>query len=56
MQAALLGLFRLAHAWNQVNRIKRMRLLHVVFAAYIPTWRKEAVADFFCKGKQKSRA
>ncbi len=27
MQAALLGLFKLAHAWNQVNPTKRMGLL-----------------------------
>ncbi|MEI7848912.1 MAG: type IV secretory system conjugative DNA transfer family protein [Chloroflexota bacterium] len=45
MQAALLGLFKLAHAWNQVNPTKRMGLLHVVFAAYNPTWRKEAMAE-----------
>ncbi len=45
MQAALLGLFKLAHAWNQSHPNKRMGLLHVVFAAYNPAWRKEAMAE-----------
>ena len=45
MQAALLGLFKLAHAWNQVNPLKRMGLLHVVFAAYNPAWRKDAMSE-----------
>ncbi len=45
MQAALLGLFRLAHAWNQVNPTKRMGLLHVVFAAYNQAWRRDAMAE-----------
>jgi hypothetical protein len=45
MQAALLGLFKLAHAWNQANPLERMGLLHVVFAAYNSTWRKDAMAE-----------
>ena len=45
MQAALLGLFKLAHAWNLSHPTKRMGLLHVVFAAYNPAWRKEAMAE-----------
>lgn len=45
MQAALLGLFKLAHAWNLSHPNKRMGLLHVVFAAYNPSWRKEAMAE-----------
>lgn len=45
MQAALLGLFKLAHAWNLAHPNKRMGLLHVVFAAYNPAWRKEAMAE-----------
>lgn len=45
MQAALLGLFKLAHAWNLSHPTKRMGLLHVVFAAYNPVWRKEAMAE-----------
>ncbi len=45
MQAALLGLFKLAHAWNQAHPYKRMGLLHVVFAAYNPAWRREAMAE-----------
>ena len=34
MQAALLGLFRLAHAWNLKHPDRCMGLLHVVFAAF----------------------
>ena len=44
MQAALLGLFRIAHAWNQHNPQERMGLLHVVFAAYNTDWRHNALA------------
>ena len=39
MQAALLGLFRLAHAWNMEHPEFRMGLLHVVFAAFKQEWR-----------------
>jgi len=45
MQAALLGLFKLAHAWNRAHPTKRMGLLHVVFAAYNPAWREKAMAE-----------
>jgi hypothetical protein len=38
MQAALLALFRLAHAWNKHNQ-EKMGLLHVVFAAFNVHWR-----------------
>ena len=44
MQAALLGLFRLAHAWNMGHPGESMGLLHTVFAAYNQRWRREAVA------------
>jgi hypothetical protein len=43
MQAALLGLFRIAHAWNMHNPDHRMGLLHVVFAAFNGFWRHEAM-------------
>ncbi len=39
MQAALLGLFKLAHAWNMQHPEFRMGLLHVVFAAFKQDWR-----------------
>lgn len=42
MQAALLGLFRIAHAWNQYEKNK-MGLLHVVFSAFNTTWRHAAM-------------
>ena len=44
MQAALLGLFRLAHAWNQKHPDRCMGLLHVVFAAFNTGWRHNAMA------------
>ena len=44
MQAALLGLFRLAHTWNRQHPDYRMGLLHVVFAAYNAEWRHSAMA------------
>jgi hypothetical protein len=44
MQAALLGLFRLAHAWNLKHPERRMGLLHVVFAAFNTGWRRSAMA------------
>jgi len=44
MQAALLGLFRLAHTWNREHPDYSMGLLHVVFAAYNPEWRHSAMA------------
>lgn len=44
MQAALLGLFRLAHAWNMKHPKRRMGLLHVVFAAFNTDWRHSAIA------------
>ncbi|MGE5375040.1 MAG: type IV secretion system DNA-binding domain-containing protein [Bacteroidota bacterium] len=42
MQAALLALFRLAHAWNKHNP-EKMGLLHVVFAAFNIRWRHAAI-------------
>jgi hypothetical protein len=42
MQAALLALFRLAHAWNKHNQ-EKMGLLHVVFAAFNVRWRHAAM-------------
>ena len=44
MQAALLGLFRLAHVWNQRQQDVRMGLLHVVFAAFNADWRHSTMA------------
>ena len=44
MQAALLGLFRLAHVWNQHHPGARLGLLHVVFAAFNTEWRRNALA------------
>ncbi|MBX3038597.1 MAG: type IV secretion system DNA-binding domain-containing protein [Anaerolineales bacterium] len=43
MQAALLGLFRLAHVWNQ-KHASGLGLLHVVFMAFNKNWRHKAVA------------
>ena len=42
MQAALLALFRLAHAWNKHN-LEKMGLLHVVFSAFNLEWRHAAM-------------
>jgi len=42
MQAALLALFRLAHAWNKHNK-EKMGLLHVVFSAFNVRWRHAAM-------------
>ncbi len=44
MQAALLGLFRLAHVWNRHNPQAGLGLLHVVFMAFNKTWRHKAMA------------
>ena len=44
MQAALLALFRLAHAWNMEHPDQAMGLLHVIFAAFNPEWRMQAMA------------
>ncbi|GAB4577504.1 MAG: hypothetical protein Fur0022_02350 [Anaerolineales bacterium] len=44
MQAALLGLFRLAHAWNAHHQENPLGLLHVVFAAFNAEWRHNAMA------------
>jgi hypothetical protein len=44
MQAALLGLFRIAHAWNMRYPEERLGLLHVVFAAFNTEWRHTALA------------
>lgn len=44
MQAALLGLFRLAHVWNQQHPDDGLGLLHVVFMAFNKEWRHEAMA------------
>jgi hypothetical protein len=43
MQAALLGLFKLAHAWNRNRPDQAMGLLHVVFAAFNAEWRHIAM-------------
>ncbi len=44
MQAALLGLFRLAHVWNQHHREDGLGLLHVVFMAFNKEWRHKAMS------------
>jgi hypothetical protein len=44
MQAALLGLFRLAHVWNQHHPGTSLGLMHVVFAAFNTDWRRNALA------------
>jgi len=44
MQAALLGLFRLAHAWNMAYPDRRMGLLHTVFAAFNADWRHDTLS------------
>jgi len=44
MQAALLGLFRLAHVWNQYHPGDGLGLLHVVFMAFNLDWRHAAMA------------
>jgi hypothetical protein len=44
MQAALLGLFRLAHVWNQNYPEAGLGLLHVVFMAFNKNWRHKAMA------------
>jgi hypothetical protein len=44
MQAALLGLFRLAHVWNQHHPEDCLGLLHVVFMAFNKDWRHKAMA------------
>lgn len=42
MQAGLVGLFRIAHAWNrQAPEGRRMGLMHLVFLAHRPEWRRE---------------
>ena len=41
MQAALLALFRIAHAWNAYHPENKMGLLHVVFAAFNDKWRHD---------------
>lgn len=41
MQAALLALFKIAHAWNKHNE-EKMGLLHVVFMAFNQKWRHAA--------------
>ncbi len=44
MQAALLGLFRLAHVWNQNHPDDGLGLLHVVFMAFNKEWRHKAMS------------
>lgn len=44
MQAALLGLFRLAHVWNQNHPEDGLGLLHVVFMAFNKEWRHKAMS------------
>jgi hypothetical protein len=45
MQAALLALFQISHAWNMHHKsqTQMMGLLHVVFAAYNERWRHDAL-------------
>lgn len=44
MQAALLALFKIAHAWNQQEKnLEKMGLLHVVFSAFNVKWRHAAL-------------
>jgi len=45
MQAALLGLFRLAHVWNLSHPGDGLGLLHVVFMAFNKEWRHLAMAQ-----------
>jgi len=45
MQAALLGLFRLAHVWNLSHPGDGLGLLHVVFMAFNKEWRHMAMAQ-----------
>ncbi|GAB4577336.1 MAG: hypothetical protein Fur0022_00670 [Anaerolineales bacterium] len=45
MQATLLGLFKLAHAWNRGHPDEnKLGLLHTVFAAFNTQWRHAAMA------------
>jgi hypothetical protein len=44
MQAALLGLFRLAHVWNQHHPEAGLGFLHVVFIVFNKNWRHQAMA------------
>lgn len=44
MQAALLGLFRIAHVWNQNHPKDGLGLLHIVFMAFNKEWRHSAIA------------
>ncbi len=45
MQSALLGLFRLAHVWNQQpDHPDKLGLIHVVFSAFNTEWRHKAMA------------
>ncbi|MFZ5903212.1 MAG: type IV secretory system conjugative DNA transfer family protein [Chloroflexota bacterium] len=44
MQAALLGLFRLAHVWNRHYPEDGLGLLHVVFMAFNKEWRHKAMS------------
>ena len=44
MQAALLGLFRLAHVWNGHHPNDGLGLLHVVFMAFNKEWRHKAMS------------
>lgn len=44
MQAALLALFRLAHAWNMEHPQDRMGFIHVIFAAFNTKWRHSTLA------------
>ncbi len=44
MQAALLALFRLAHAWNMEHPQDRMGFIHVIFAAFNTKWRHSTMA------------
>ncbi len=44
MQAALLALFRLAHAWNMEHPHDHMGFIHVIFAAFNTKWRHSTMA------------
>jgi len=43
MESAWLGLFRMVHAWNMNRPDQPMGLSNIVFAAFNPTWRHDAM-------------
>lgn len=48
MQAALLGLFRVSHAWNMNHPgiVGKLGLIHTVFLAYSINWRHETIMQY----------